>query len=496
MPAPASAARAEPARPRGRGSAAPPSTPAGWPPGDGGTGASPTARPGSCAAGPTRSRSRPSRWMPCSPRTSRPGRSSRSCCCTTCSAPAMTTWPSASSPACSSSPAAPGWSRTSTDYQRAAAELGFSPHVCSRSAERVIVRLLIQTGRPLHDLTVADLHDAEAAFRARGERRNGDWSNDRGFLHAAWTVLFHLGILDVTPPNRRRREHAGHAHHFGGVPAWLAARLEDYTSAISGTHEPSTMDGIAIRLAALRPAPGRRRPAWSPSPGWTGSVTSRPTSPRPPPPRHPAAGSPSSAGDQRSRIITLGRFLADITEWEWPDAPARRLMFTRDIPKLPQPLPRYLPADADRLIGEALRGLPEPAVRRRAAAHPRHRAAHRRAARPRTRLRPRDPRHRRLAESPARQARQRAHGPPRRRDRRPDRPHRRDPHPRPAAAAPHAPAARRVPAGPLQGSALGPGAARRTRPRLPGRRAAHGHTAPCATPTPPPWSTPAARCRR
>ena len=41
-------------------------------------------------------------------------------------------------------------------YRRAAAELGFSPHVCSRSAERVIIRLLIQVGRQLHDLTVTD----------------------------------------------------------------------------------------------------------------------------------------------------------------------------------------------------------------------------------------------------------------------------------------------------------------------------------------------------
>jgi len=107
-------------------------------------------------------------------------------------------------------------------YQQAAAELGFSPHVCSRSAERVIIRLLIQTGRQLHDLAVTDLRDAEAAFRARGERHGGDWSNDRVYLHASWAVLFHLGVIDVTPPNRRRREHDGHAHHFGGVPAWLA----------------------------------------------------------------------------------------------------------------------------------------------------------------------------------------------------------------------------------------------------------------------------------
>ena len=243
-------------------------------------------------------------------------------------------------------------------YQHAAAELGFSPHVCSRSAERVIIRLLIQTGRNMHDLTVTDLHDAEAAFRARGERRNGDWPNDRVFLHAAWAVLFHLGIVDVTPPNRRRREHDGHAHHFGGVPAWLAARFEDYTSAISGTHERSTMDGIAIRLGHF----GRHLAAVDPDLDTLAGLDRQ---------RHIETylaatavatalrgGQPIGAGEQRNRIITLGRFLADITEWEWPDAPARRLVFTRDIPKLPRPLPRYLPADADRLIGEALEASP------------------------------------------------------------------------------------------------------------------------------------------
>jgi len=243
-------------------------------------------------------------------------------------------------------------------YQQAAAELGFSPHICSRTAERVIIRLLIQTGRPLHGLTVADLHDAGAAFRARGERRNGDWSNDRVFLHASWAVLFHLGIIDVTPPNRRRREHDGHAHHFGGVPAWLAARFEDYTSAISGTHERSTMDGIAIRLAHF----GRHLAAADPGLDTLADLDRQ---------RHIETylaatavatalrgGQPIGTGEQRNRIITLGRFLADITEWQWPDAPARRLVFTRDIPKLPRPLPRYLPADADRLIGETLEASP------------------------------------------------------------------------------------------------------------------------------------------
>ena len=58
-------------------------------------------------------------------------------------------------------------------------------------------------------------------------------------------------------------------------------------------------------------------------------------------------------GTAAPRIITVASFLNDIAEWGWHDAPARRLVFPGDIPRLPRPLPRYLPADADRRLGEA-----------------------------------------------------------------------------------------------------------------------------------------------
>ncbi len=50
----------------------------------------------------------------------------------------------------------------------------------------------------------------------------------------------------------------------------------------------------------------------------------------------------------------MSNFLSEITEWGWKDAPGRRLIFRSDIPRLPQPLPRYLPVDADRRLSEAL----------------------------------------------------------------------------------------------------------------------------------------------
>jgi Phage integrase family len=51
-------------------------------------------------------------------------------------------------------------------------------------------------------------------------------------------------------------------------------------------------------------------------------------------------------------------FLSDIAEWGWPEAPAGRLIFARDIPRLPRPLPRYLPPDSDRRLREALERSP------------------------------------------------------------------------------------------------------------------------------------------
>jgi integrase len=240
------------------------------------------------------------------------------------------------------------------DFEAAAVRVGFSAHTRSRAAERVLIRLLVHTGRSMHELATADLAELEHAFRLRAQVKGGSWANDRGFLHAAWTVLFDLGILPVTAPNRRRRDHADQQHHLGGVPAWMAASIQQYADAIAGTHARSTIDGITIRLAHF----ARHLHATDPDlhtlaalertrhiETYLAAVATATTM---------RDSKPISVGEQRNRVITLGRFLADIAQWGWPDVPARRLLFPRDIPRLPRPLPRYLPAHADRRLAQAL----------------------------------------------------------------------------------------------------------------------------------------------
>jgi integrase len=240
-----------------------------------------------------------------------------------------------------------------TRFTTAATDLDYGGHIVKRSAERVVLRLLIQTGRPLSGLTTADLDELAAAFRrcaeAKANRRS--WANDRSLVHATHRVLFHLGILGAPPEDPRRRP--GLAGHYSGVGEPLRALFLDYCAQAAATRAPATVKSIASHLAgfgrflaSLDPpltdlASLDRRAHIEP---WLAFLAEA---------RHPD-GTPMSAGHRRGQILTIRQFLADILEWGWPAAPARTLIFARDIPLLEHPLPRYLPPDADRRLAAAL----------------------------------------------------------------------------------------------------------------------------------------------
>ena len=69
-----------------------------------------------------------------------------------------------------------------------------------------------------------------------------------------------------------------------------------------------------------------------------------------------------SVPERGRRILAVANFLTEVTQWGWPEAPTRRLMFASGNPPLPQPLPRFLPrtqtgafkASPHRLAADAL----------------------------------------------------------------------------------------------------------------------------------------------
>jgi hypothetical protein len=65
----------------------------------------------------------------------------------------------------------------------------------------------------------------------------------------------------------------------------------------------------------------------------------------------------------QSAVLSLRNMLDDVAAWQWAEAPVRRLVFTADVPKLNQPLPRALPPNVDAAIMNAIANLDDPFAR-------------------------------------------------------------------------------------------------------------------------------------
>ena len=67
-----------------------------------------------------------------------------------------------------------------------------------------------------------------------------------------------------------------------------------------------------------------------------------------------AGGQVIAAETHRQRIRTVRAFFERIIEWDWPDAPSRNPVIAGDIPKKPEPLPKFLDdRDAAKLMAAA-----------------------------------------------------------------------------------------------------------------------------------------------
>lgn len=236
-------------------------------------------------------------------------------------------------------------------------QLGFSARVGAAAGSQVPARLLIQTGRGLDRLRVADLEDLEQACRDRQDRTGAGWRHYRAALLDTYQVLFHLGILSDPPPSvagpvpftERLRE----------VREPIRSSLVAYLERKQATCVTKTVSSLASRLTAFGrflaiADPGLagladldRRRHIEPYLTW---LVHAPNSKR---------DGEISVAERARRVLAVTNLLTDITAWGWPEAPARQIAFRDDVPRLPRPLPRYLPHDVDRRLQDALRGHPD-----------------------------------------------------------------------------------------------------------------------------------------
>ena len=73
-----------------------------------------------------------------------------------------------------------------------------------------------------------------------------------------------------------------------------------------------------------------------------------------------SAGQVISAETRRQRMRTVRQFFERIIEWDWPDAPARNPVIAGDIPKKPEPLPKFLDDRAAARLMAAARASADP----------------------------------------------------------------------------------------------------------------------------------------
>ena len=75
--------------------------------------------------------------------------------------------------------------------------------------------------------------------------------------------------------------------------------------------------------------------------------------------RQPGNKGMLSANTHRQRLRTLRAFFERIIEWDWPDAPPRNPVLGGDIPKKPEPLPKFLDDRAAAKLMAAARACPD-----------------------------------------------------------------------------------------------------------------------------------------
>ena len=239
-------------------------------------------------------------------------------------------------------------------FLAAATTLGFTSKTAAGMASQVLMRMLIQTGRSLDRLTEADLAEFDAAIGDRETAKGKSFKHYRTALAATRTVLYHLGAPVAAPVKNCAHLRLPAGHQFIGVPEPIAASLARCLECAAGTRKPNTIAHMAGRLGHFVRFVADLDTDWGSFADLGRQRHIEPYLAAVASAVNPRTGAALSASERRSRILTVGRMIDDVIEWGWDEAPPRRLVFPRDVPRLPRPLPRYLPADADRRLTEAL----------------------------------------------------------------------------------------------------------------------------------------------
>jgi len=245
------------------------------------------------------------------------------------------------------------------DFLAAAERVGYSLSARRGMASQVAVRVLIETGETgWGRIGADDFASLEMAVGEREARSGRALLHYRQALFASRVVIYHLGAPAEPVPKRSTLARWSWARHLEGVQPAVLAPMVAYLERLEGTLARSSVQGTASELAHFGRFLAKVDPALESLSALDRRRHIEPYLTEVASARNHRLGTPITASTRRSRIQTVGRMFESIAEWGWPEAPERRLIFERDTPRLPHPLPRYLPPDQDRRLTRALEASP------------------------------------------------------------------------------------------------------------------------------------------
>ncbi len=249
---------------------------------------------------------------------------------------------------------------------QAAARLGLAPTWTAHVLRQTLPVIVAESGHSPKELTAQDLDRVQAGLSSSPlvspPMREGHLAR----VHALRRLLYETRIINV-PAARRRGD--GPASRVQQLQAVAAAEIRrtmlSYLSVRSAVLRPSSLAKLVTNLASFGEYLSDAHPelsclarlerrhvegylAWSSTRHWRGGRC-----------RERQVG-PNSV---LQSVLCLRTFLDDIAAWGWADSPPRRLVFSADVPRPAQPLPRALPPDIDRAVMAAVAELPDPIAR-------------------------------------------------------------------------------------------------------------------------------------
>jgi integrase/recombinase XerD len=180
-------------------------------------------------------------------------------------------------------------------------------------------------------------------------------------LFGAEATLYHAGVIDGQPRKRKENQAELRALQWASVPARVAETLQGYVEQMRVTLRPSSVPHVEGTLREFALWLRDRAPEVQAVRDLRRSHIERYK-------RH-LAERPNRRGQRLSKrtiagaLGTLRICLERLGEWGGEDAPVRTLMFPGDVPRLDDPLPRFIDDGAAKKLIEAARATDDPFAR-------------------------------------------------------------------------------------------------------------------------------------